>query len=118
MAGELGIETYDEKVRATRAKFIGRINDTLDEILRALTDEPASGSRESQARRVHRLLHDMAGNAAMLDLDSLSQKIRHGVDVAEKADEQHGTITPEDARAIRAVVEDARLIGNALSERV
>ncbi|MEC7257575.1 MAG: hypothetical protein VXW58_07130 [Pseudomonadota bacterium] len=117
MAGELGVSNYDEQVRATRAKFIARIDATLDGIVEAMSSDSVI-ARETQARRVHRLLHDMAGNAAMLDLTSLSQKLRQGVELAEGADDENRTITPEESAAIRAVVEDARLIGRALTERV
>jgi HPt (histidine-containing phosphotransfer) domain-containing protein len=118
VAGELGTSNYEEQVRATRAKFIARSEQTLDGILSAIAAGSAPDSRESQARKVHRLLHDMAGNAAMLDLHALDQKLRQGVEIAEVADAQNRPITPEESAAIRGVVDDARLIAQGLSERV
>ena len=118
MEGGAATSVYEQRVKATRAKFIERIDQTLNGILSALAPgQPATGA-ESQTRKVHRLLHDMAGNAAMLDLLQLDEKLRQGVKIAEVADDENRLISAEESKKIQTVIEEAREIGQGLSERV
>ena len=45
----MGVSNYDEQVRATRAKFIARIDATLDGIVEAMSSDSVI-ARETQAR--------------------------------------------------------------------
>lgn len=113
-----GPSTYEERVSATRKRFILRIEQTLDDVLSALKTETPVETTETRARKVHRMLHDMAGNAAMLDLCELAQKLRQGVDIAETADHGRRQISERETAAIQEVVEDARVLGNSLTNTV
>jgi len=88
----------------------------LDDIDLALDagDDPTSAERHP--RKIHRMLHDLAGNAAMLELDSVERAAREGVKIAEAADTQGVDLSEERIEALHAVVAETRSVAKDLQE--
>ena len=111
-------ETYEARVARTRKRFILSLDERLDAILSAARGGADADPVETQPRKVHRMMHDMAGNAAMLELSEVEDSIRKGLGVAEKADADGVPMTDADVAAIEAAVEETRKVAAVLQEHV
>lgn len=103
-------ETYEQRVAATRRRFLDGLPERLDDVDTTMFALDYASSTETRARRVHRLLHDLAGNAAMLDLPAIEDAVRKGVDVAEDADVCKRSLTDAEMCRIGDVLADTRSI--------
>jgi hypothetical protein len=56
------------------------------------------------------MLHDLAGNAAMLEYAEIEDRLRKGLRVAEDADESAAPLSTDDIRTIEAALADARSV--------
>jgi len=104
-------QTYEERVKATRARFIDSLPVRLELISTTLRTEDSSHELESKTRKVHRMLHDIAGNAAMLELVHIEASIRKGLSIAEAADHERTTLSQRDIDQIDSVLgETAKIV--------
>lgn len=103
-------ETYEQRVAATRKRFIEGIPDRLQAVSDALHETDGADPRETKARKVHRMLHDLAGNAAMLDYLEIEDCLRKGLRVAEDADESSSPLSADDVRIIETALADANSV--------
>tara|TARA_R110002020_G_scaffold24308_2_gene80124 strand:+ start:94 stop:468 length:375 start_codon:yes stop_codon:yes gene_type:complete len=106
--------TFEQRVSATRQRFIDGLPARLESIDAALDAGADAASGESHARLIHRMLHDLAGNAAMLELDLVEESVRSGLKVAEAADSGDGSLSPDDIRAIHLAVAVAHEVARNL----
>lgn len=108
--------TYEERVARTRSRFVHSLPERLDAILDAIDVVPDADSRETQTRKAHRLFHDMAGNAAMLEMEGIEQSARQGLAIAERADIASHTFTDIEKNDLKAIVAQTRSIAAQLKE--
>ncbi|MBB3994756.1 hypothetical protein GGR95_002405 [Sulfitobacter undariae] len=109
--------TYDDKVAQTRRRFVHSLNGRLDAILEAMRSTPQPDSGETQTRHIHRLLHDMAGNSAMLELEGIESSIRKGLAIAERVDAARQPLSDTEIKEIETIVEQTRSIATQLEEQ-
>lgn len=62
------------------------------------------------------MMHDMAGNAAMLELGEVETAIRSGLGHAETADQQGRALTPEDLAAVERAIDETRAVALRLNK--
>lgn len=79
-------ETFEQRVAKTRVRFIENLPERIETIRHAARHPVDPGASETQQRKVHRLLHDMAGTAAMLELSAIEKSVRRALGIAEEAD--------------------------------
>ena len=103
-------QTYEQRVAATRLRFIAGLSERLDNIDIALAAGEDDTSAERHSRTIHRMLHDLAGNAAMLELDAVARSIREGVAIAEAADTQGEALSSASILRIHEVVAGTRTL--------
>ena len=103
-------ETYEQRVAATRKRFIEGMPERLQAVADALRETDGADPRETKARKVHRMLHDLAGNAAMLEYAEIEDRLRKGLRVAEDADESSAPLSTDDIRIIETALADARSV--------
>ena len=103
-------ETYEQRVAATRKRFIEGMPERLQAVADALRETDGADPRETKARKVHRMLHDLAGNAAMLEYAEIEDRLRKGLRVAEDADESSVPLSTDDIRIIETALADARSV--------
>ncbi|MBB5721855.1 chemotaxis protein histidine kinase CheA [Loktanella ponticola] len=108
--------SYDDRIAQVRKRFIHTLKDRLDDVLNVVQGEPESSGGETHVRKVHRLLHDMSGNAAMLELDTIEQIVRKGVDIAEHVDTTGADLTQTQITALEAIIQDAHAAAAQLRE--
>ncbi|WP_091845583.1 Hpt domain-containing protein [Palleronia pelagia] len=94
---------FAERVGDIRTKFVDRLPARVQEIRTAVHAEERQDTSETQMRKVHRMLHDLAGSAAMLDMESVESSLRQALGVAERADSQNSSFDDDD----RAVIDRA-----------
>ncbi len=114
MSGNQG--SYEARVAKTRQRFIGSLGDRLDNILAEAHRPEGSDPKETQVRKLHRMMHDMAGNAAMLELGEIETAIRSGLGHAESADQHGRPLTPADLAAIEHAIAETRVVALRLNE--
>ena len=100
-------ETYEQRVAATRKRFIEGLPARLQAVSDALHETEAADPRETKARKIHRMMHDLAGNAAMLEYTEVEDCLRKGLRVAEDADNGSSTLSAVAVRIIEAALADA-----------
>lgn len=101
------VETYEQRVAATRKRFIEGMPERLQAVSDALRETDGADPRETKARKVHRMLHDLAGNAAMLEYLAIEDCLRKALRVAEDADDSSSPLSADDVRIIEAALADA-----------
>jgi len=106
--------TFEQRVSATRHRFIDGLPARLERIDAALDAGGDAASGETHARLIHRMLHDLAGNAAMLELDLVEESVRSGLKIAEAADSGDGSLSPDSIRAIHSSVAVAHEVARNL----
>ncbi|WP_163852085.1 Hpt domain-containing protein [Pseudooceanicola aestuarii] len=99
-------EDFSQRVAKIRARFMEGVPARLNAIRDVVHCAESTDPHETQLRKAHRLLHDMAGSAAMLDLPEIEGAVRRALDIAESADAKN---TPFDHA-------DLLIIDTALSE--
>ena len=100
-------ETYEQRVAATRKRFIEGLparTQAISDTLREAEDADPSGRK---VRKIHRMLHDLAGNAAMLEYTEIEDCLRKGLHVAEDADNNGSTLSADEVRIIETALADA-----------
>lgn len=107
--------SYEERIAHIRTRFVGSLSGRLQEICTALHAD--DGSTDSRARTIHRLLHDLIGSAAMLEVEALETVLRPAVHLAERVDEANGELTDEDKRVLIAIIERAQSVAEQLKEQ-
>lgn len=108
--------SYEDRVAQMRKRFVFSVDARLDAIFEDCSANPVA-TGESKVRRTHRLLHDMAGNAAMLELDELAAQTRFAVEIAALADKATRNVTPDEKRQIEAIIATTRVIVARLKEQ-
>lgn len=109
--------SYEERIAHIRTRFVGSLTGRLQEICTALHADVDDGSTDSRARTIHRLLHDLIGSAAMLEVEALETVLRPAVHLAERVDEANGELTDEDKQVLNAIIERAQSVAEQLKEQ-
>ena len=109
--------SYEERIAQVRKRFIHTLAERLGDIADAIQLAPETCTDETQAHKLHRMLHDMGGNAAMLEFDEIEKIIRQGVDIAEQADVDGRELTQDQKTRLAAIVDDAIAAGALLKEQ-
>lgn len=99
-------ETFEQRVARTRARFIDNLPERIETIRQAARHTSDPGANETQQRKVHRLLHDMAGTAAMLELSAIETSVRRALHIAEEADVKNIPYDEESLFMIEVVLFD------------
>ncbi|AML50461.1 hypothetical protein [Falsihalocynthiibacter arcticus] len=107
---------YETRVTEMRKRFICSLDGRLDAIIQVIDAESESTGGENHPRKLHRLLHDMSGSFAMLELTEISWEIRTAVVIAENADKLNRALTPDEKTETMAVIAQTRAIGTRLKE--
>ncbi|EAQ02409.1 hypothetical protein OB2597_20041 [Pseudooceanicola batsensis HTCC2597] len=97
---------FEQRVQKTRARFVANLPERLEAIREAARSSEATDGRETQLRKVHRLLHDMAGSAAMLELAEIETSVRRALEIAEEADVRNSPFNREELFLIEAALFD------------
>lgn len=103
-------ETFAQRVEATRRRFIEGLPVRLEAVSATLTEKDAPDASESKARKIHRMMHDLAGNAAMLELAEIESSLRRALSVAEEADTKRSALSDTEIGLIDDVLADTRKI--------
>jgi len=109
--------SYDERIAQVRKRFIHTLAERLNDIADAIQLAPETCIDETQAHKLHRMLHDMGGNAAMLEFNEIEKIIRQGVDIAEQADVDGRELTQDQKTHLAAILDDAIAAGALLREQ-
>ena len=109
-------ETFEQRVASIRRRFIDGLDARLDSIDLSLCAGEDATSNERHARKIHRLFHDLAGNAAMLELEAVERSIRKGVEIAQIADSRGEALSDESIMRLRAVLAGTRSVARDLQE--
>lgn len=107
--------SYLENLSKTRKRFVGSLASRLDAIVAQVDAEEHATDRETAPRKLHRLLHDMAGNAAMLELADVETAARDGLAVAERADRETRRLSTDERSELFRAVACARGLADALT---
>jgi HPt (histidine-containing phosphotransfer) domain-containing protein len=97
--------TYADKVAALKLKFVSSIPQRAEDIRAMLVDHP-DGAGETPPRRLHRLLHDLAGNAAMLGCDEIKDAVTESLKMSAAADHEGRSLSPDQKAIVRTELED------------
>ena len=108
--------SYEDRIAQVRKRFVSTLSDRLEDISVAIKTATAGISGETHARKVHRLLHDMGGNAAMLEFDGIEMLLRQGVSIAEQADATGTTLTEDDKAALEKIITETHAAAASLRE--
>ncbi|KMK64957.1 Hpt domain-containing protein [Puniceibacterium sp. IMCC21224] len=108
-------EAYLKSLAVIRMRFVNDLQGKLDVISDHMSDNHEHDANETASRKLHRLLHDMAGNAAMLDLMDVETVVRKGLSTAERADEENRSLSPEETLKLKKIIAELREIGQALA---
>lgn len=90
---------FSERVACIRKRFLSEMPQrvrTISDVLAGIEDED---TEESRSRMLHRMLHDIAGSAAMLELYDIEVAARRGLAIAEVSDDR-GTPLDEESRSV------------------
>ncbi|UOA32737.1 hypothetical protein DSM110093_02539 [Sulfitobacter sp. DSM 110093] len=100
-------ETYEQRVAATRKRFIEGLPTRTQAISDTLREAEGVDPLETKVRKVHRMMHDLVGNAAMLEYTEIEDCLRRGLRVAEEADNNGSTLSADEVRIIETALADA-----------
>jgi hypothetical protein len=109
--------SYEARIAQVRARFVGTLADRLLDISDAIKTTTEGSGGETHARKVHRLLHDIGGNAAMLELDVIEEPLRQAISIAERADAMGASLTEIDKAALQQIVSRTQDAAASLRER-
>ena len=103
-------EAYLERIAQTRIRFINGIDDRVQSVRKVMSGEAQEPAAETPQRTIHRMLHDMAGNTAMLQLPEIEKVVRTALAIAETCDDEDRQMTPEERNRFSADLDEiARL---------
>ncbi|MBU2961601.1 Hpt domain-containing protein [Citreicella sp. C3M06] len=97
---------FEDRVAEIRMRFLETIPDRLKEIREAIQTPENSDPEETQLRKAHRMLHDMTGSAAMLELDHIEGAFRRALRIAEVADAKNTPFNSEELVIINDALAD------------
>jgi len=109
-------ETYEQRIAATRKRFIEGLPARLQAVSDALRETDGANLRETKARKIHRMTHDLVGNAAMLEYVEVEDCLRKGLRVAEEADNECSDLSADEIRIIEAALTDAKGVVGKMQE--
>ncbi|WP_458790922.1 hypothetical protein [Yoonia sp. MH D7] len=106
--------SYEDRIARVRERFVSTLADRLEDILQAIETTTESTSGETHARKVHRLLHDAGGNAAMLEFDGIEMLLRQGVLIAERVDANGTSLTEADKAELKKIIAETHYAAASL----
>jgi hypothetical protein len=109
--------SYEDRIKLVRKRFICTLAERLDTISSTIREAPEASINEPHARKVHRLFHDMGGNAAMLELSNIERIVRQGVVIAEQVDTSGADLTDAQKTALEAIVAETHAAAAQLREQ-
>ena len=107
-------DVYLDQLRRTRERFALSLSGRLDAITTQIETARDGGMREAASRKLHRLFHDLAGNAAMLDLASIEAAMRDGLHFSERADREGRDLTTQERTLVGEAIERTRRLADVL----
>lgn len=108
---------YDERLAEVRKRFVRSINTRLDDIAEETRKPNDASAPETQLEKVHRLLHDMVGNAAMLELHEFQNKIQPALTLVESRHEHDAPFSQDDLAQIDEALAAGHLVATNLREQ-
>lgn len=108
---------YEDRIAHIRLRFVDSLAERFEEIRTALKSVPEEGTRDSYVRTIHRLFHDMAGSAAMLEIEVLESAVCPAVHIAERVDAAQSELTDEEKHELDAIIEQAQAVAVQLKEQ-
>ena len=106
-------DTYHQRLAATRARFIMTLPERLDAIATQVSVKDDPEDRETAVHKLHRLLHELAGNSAMLDMTDVSSVARKALEIVEHIDHAQRPVAPNEQCEVLQIVAEARLLSEA-----
>lgn len=94
-------QTFSGRVAIIRRRFLSELPMRVHAISDVLEDTGGEDFNETQARKVHRMLHDIAGSAAMLELHDIEAAARRGLAVAEVSDARNASLDGESRSTVQ-----------------
>jgi HPt (histidine-containing phosphotransfer) domain-containing protein len=98
-------KSYADKLKDTTDRFLASLGDRIQEIANTIEEKPDPLSTESPRRKLHRLLHDLSGSAAMLNLDDVHAAVANGLSAAAAADRAGRSLTDDDIKSLTCTIE-------------
>lgn len=108
MVDQTQSDAYQKSLASSQNRFLASLPEKLDALLAQVSATQAPSSQEHPARKLHRLIHDIAGNAAMLGFSDIEAAIREGLPLAEAADKESRQLTPTETGVLAACVDKVR----------
>lgn len=108
---------YDERLGEVRKRFVGSLHKRLDAIAEETRKPDDASARETQLEKVHRMLHDMVGNASMLELHDVQNKIQPALTLVESRHEHDAPLSQDDLAQIDEALAAGRLVATNLREQ-
>lgn len=105
---------YEERIGEVRKRFVGSLHERLDAIAEETRKPDEDAARETQLEKVHRLLHDLVGNAAMLELHEVQEQMQPALNLVETRHEHNAPLSHEDLAQIDKVLTIGRLVATSL----
>ncbi|MBU2959182.1 Hpt domain-containing protein [Paracoccus sp. 1_MG-2023] len=109
--------SYDERLGEVRKRFVGSLHERLDTIAEETRKPDDASARETQLEKVHRLLHDLVGNAAMLELHDVQNEIQPALTLVESRHEHDAPLSHDDLAQIDKALAAGRLVATNLERQ-
>ena len=108
---------YDERLAEVRKRFVGSLYERLDSIAEETCKPDDASARETQLEKVHRLLHDLVGNAAMLELHDVQNEIQPALTLVESRHKYEAPLSHDDLAQIDKALAAGRLVATNLKRQ-
>ena len=108
-------DAYSQSLAGIRTRFVAGLPGKIDEIRSQVAGLGADDAAETAPRKLHRLLHDMAGNSAMLGYHDFEAIVRQGLVAAERADNEHRNVSADEAEDLIKILMEIERHAKALA---
>lgn len=109
--------SYEDRIAQLRRRFVHTLAERLDDISDVVRAAPETVVEETHAHMIHRMLHDMGGDAAMLEFEGIAQIMLQGVEISERADSAGVNLTEAGRAALDEIIDEARAAATLLREQ-
>lgn len=97
-------DEFSAQVSKIRSRFVQGLDARIDAIRDVMYVPTEALSAESPEHASHRMLHDLAGSAAMLQLADIETAARAALEIAEHADNRGTPFDQSEREAIETVL--------------
>lgn len=108
---------YDKRLGEVRKRFVGSLHERLGAIAEETRKPDDASARETQLEKVHRLLHDLVGNAAMLELHDIQNEIQPALTLVENRHERYAPLSNDDLALIDKALAAGCLVATSLERQ-